>query len=229
MSSFVIRRTFISSPSIRNPSSTFFKFSVYEKSGLLKNCAKNFLPISSNYIPKSALMSNMRRTISQNLNISGKKLLVGSSFGLSAAAAMMYNKPVYAMDDNFAEVSGASGYLKDDLHTFWSLARKFELPIVFLVMVMLGWKHPITLVINIALLLLCTKPSSSSIYLFIEELRKREMRQNPSPYRAKFLYVKNVEVEDYKVLCYARVNLRDAELDVIGILGGWWVVRSLSV
>ncbi|XP_020589576.1 uncharacterized protein LOC110030922 isoform X4 [Phalaenopsis equestris] len=41
-----------------------------------------------------------------------------------------------------------------------------------------------------------------------------------------FLYVKKVEVEDYKILCMARVELRDMKLDVIGILGGWWVFQT---
>jgi len=42
----------------------------------------------------------------------------------------------------------------------------------------------------------------------------------------QFLYVKNVKVKDYKVLCLAKVELRDVDLDVIGILGGWWVFQT---
>lgn len=42
----------------------------------------------------------------------------------------------------------------------------------------------------------------------------------------QLLYVKNVKVEDYKILCLAKVVLRDVRLDVIGILGGWWVFQT---
>ncbi|ONK81223.1 uncharacterized protein A4U43_C01F26690 [Asparagus officinalis] len=167
----------------------------------------------------------------QNQNLSGRKILSGSFFGLSAVAGVMYNQPVlaYSMDDNYADVEGPSGFLKDDIHTFWSLARKFELPIVLLVTVFLGWRHPITLAVNIALLLFCTKPNPLSIYMFVEQLRRKDMHQDPSPLKTKFLYVKNVKVEDYKILCLAKVELRDVKLDVIGILGGWWVFQASRI
>ena len=76
-----------------------------------------------------------------------------------------------AIADHYTDLGGPSGFLKDDLNTFWSLARKFELPILLLAMVLLGWRHPITLAINIALFLLCTKPSPLSIYMFIEQVQ----------------------------------------------------------
>lgn len=128
----------------------------------------------------------------------GRKMLAGSFLGLSVVAGVMYNQPIvtYAMDgnvailtkymdrpcslvsltdvaiaDHYVDDEGPSGFLKDDLHTLWSLTRKFELPIVLLVTVVLGWRHPITLAINIALLLLCTKPNPLTIYMFIEQVQ----------------------------------------------------------
>lgn len=198
------------------------------KSGLVKSWPRHFEFVSPAYSSKFELISNTQRKIWQNLNFTGRKIFAGSFLGLSAATALMCGQPVvaHAMDDHYGDLGGPTGYLKDDLNTFWSLTRKFELPILLLVTVWLGWRHPITLVINIALLLLCTKPSPLSIYMFIEQLRERDMRKDPSPFKAKFLYVKNVKVDDYKVLCLAKVELRDVKLDVIGILGGWWVFQT---
>ncbi|KAI0529537.1 hypothetical protein KFK09_002089 [Dendrobium nobile] len=158
----------------------------------------------------------------------GQKLFVGSFLGLSVATGLIYQQinDIYAMDDNYAGMEEPSGFLKDDLHAFWSLARKFQLPVVLLVTVLLGWRHPFALAINVALLLFCTRPNPFSIYMFVEQLRQREMHRDPSLQKTKFLYVKKVEVEDYKILCMARVELRDLKMNVIGILGGWWVFQT---
>lgn len=37
---------------------------------------------------------------------------------------------------------------------------------------------------------------------------------------------KNIKVEDYKILCFATVELRNTKLSMLGILGGWWVVHA---
>lgn len=39
------------------------------------------------------------------------------------------------------------------------------------------------------------------------------------------LYAKQVEVEDYKFLCVARVELQDQKFTLIGIMGNWWVLQ----
>ncbi|KAL1148283.1 hypothetical protein V6Z11_A10G115100 [Gossypium hirsutum] len=57
---------------------------------------------------------------------------------------------------------------------------------------------------------LCTKPSPSSIYLFIE----------------KALHASKVEVQDYKLFCLAIVEIGDEKIRLIGILGGWWSLPS---
>ncbi|KAH0434977.1 hypothetical protein IEQ34_026712 [Dendrobium chrysotoxum] len=171
----------------------------------------------------------------------GQKLFVGSFLSFSVATGLIYQQinDIYALDDgqlliscwftsvdNYADMEEPSGFLKDDLHAFWSLARKFQLPVVLLVTVLLGWRHPFALAINVALLLFCTRPNPFSIYMFVEQLRQREMHRDPSLQKIKFFYVKKVEVEDYKILCMARVELRDLKMDVIGILGGWWVFQT---
>ncbi|KAG4179359.1 hypothetical protein ERO13_A10G102700v2 [Gossypium hirsutum] len=63
---------------------------------------------------------------------------------------------------------------------------------------------------RILLFLLSTKPSPSSIYLFIE----------------KALHASKVEVQDYKLFCLAIVEIGDEKIRLIGILGGWWSLPS---
>lgn len=43
------------------------------------------------------------------------------------------------------------------------------------------------------------------------------------------LYAKKVEVEDYKVLCIAKVEIGDQKYTLIGLLGGWWVFELTSL
>nr|KJB70902.1 hypothetical protein B456_011G095100 [Gossypium raimondii] len=73
---------------------------------------------------------------------------------------------------------------------------------------------------------LCTKPSPSSIYLFVEKLCHGYMRQKPHFYKYKALHASKVEVQDYKLLCLAIVEIGDEKIRLIGILGGWWSLPS---
>lgn len=41
------------------------------------------------------------------------------------------------------------------------------------------------------------------------------------------LYAKKVEVQDYKLLCIARVELKNEKFTLVGILGGWWTLPRL--
>ncbi|OAY69263.1 hypothetical protein ACMD2_12618 [Ananas comosus] len=177
-----------------NPSTTLFLSGNPRRSSELK-VLRNYVSLASPvYAQRFRSVFSMQKMIGRSLHLSGS-----------------------------ADYAEPSGYLKDDLNTFWALTRKFQLPVVLLVMVFLGWRRPVTLVVNIILLLFCTRPSPFSIYMFIEQLRQREMRRDPSFHKTKFLYARNVEVEDYKLLCIGEVELRDKKLHVIGILGGWWI------
>ncbi|KAG4179360.1 hypothetical protein ERO13_A10G102700v2 [Gossypium hirsutum] len=79
---------------------------------------------------------------------------------------------------------------------------------------------------RILLFLLSTKPSPSSIYLFIEKLCYGYMRQKPHFYKCKALHASKVEVQDYKLFCLAIVEIGDEKIRLIGILGGWWSLPS---
>ncbi|KAJ4972738.1 hypothetical protein NE237_005912 [Protea cynaroides] len=35
-----------------------------------------------------------------------------------------------------------------------------------------------------------------------------------------------MHVEDYKLFCLARIEIRDQKITLIGILGSWWVIQS---
>ncbi|KAG0498392.1 hypothetical protein HPP92_002679 [Vanilla planifolia] len=170
----------------------------------------------------------LQRKISQGLNLSGKKVLLGHFLGFPISSWLIAQQAtvIYAVDNYYEGMEETSGVLKDDLHSLWSLARKFQLPAVLFVTVLLGWRHPFVLFINVALLLFCTRPSPLSIYVFIEQLRQSDMRRDPSLRKTKFLYVKNVEIEDYRMFCLAKVELRDVKINVIGILGGWWIIHT---
>lgn len=42
------------------------------------------------------------------------------------------------------------------------------------------------------------------------------------------LVARKVEVEDYKVLCVAKVEMKHQDFTVVGVLGGWWKWPPLS-
>lgn len=41
------------------------------------------------------------------------------------------------------------------------------------------------------------------------------------------LYAKKVEVQDYKLLCLAKVELKEETISLVGILGGWWNLPTI--
>ncbi|XP_042456942.1 uncharacterized protein LOC122041364 isoform X1 [Zingiber officinale] len=159
----------------------------------------------------------------------GKKSLSSSVFGLAFVSAMINRQAstLHAFDDfidDEVELAAPSGQPKDKLHPFYTIVRKFQLPAVLVMTVLLGWRHPLTLFINVALLLFSSRPNPLSIYMFLEQLHQRDNQNTIWP-RSKYGY-KNIKVEDYKILCYATVELRDTKLSMLGILGGWWVVHA---
>ncbi|PKA63907.1 hypothetical protein AXF42_Ash004917 [Apostasia shenzhenica] len=202
------------------------KSTICERSGLVKIVPKQVCLNSHSY--SLTVGRFLRRKIMQCLNLSGLKILKGSFLGFSGATVLIYHhgSVVYAADDHYSDIEEPSEFLKNDLYTFWSLARKFQLPLVLLITILLGWRHPVTLAVNVALLLFCTKPNPFSIYMFVEQLRQRDMRRDPSIQKMKYLYVRKIEVEDYKIMCVAKVELRKVKINVIGILGGWWIFQS---
>ena len=67
------------------------------------------------------------------------------------------------------------GSLINELGSFWSLVRKLQLPIGLMFLIVSGWQYPLGLVINILLLIYCSRPSRYSIYLFLQEVSQMFM------------------------------------------------------
>jgi hypothetical protein len=160
------------------------------------------------------------------------KFGMASVFGVSVALGSICLGPhmVHAMDgfdilghDHRVGLPSPTDE-EEDPQDVLVMVRKLMLPAFLFVTVLVNWGHPIILVAKIILILFGTKPRPFSVYLFIEQLRQQFIHRQPLLYKIKSLYAKKVEVEDYKVLCLARVELNNREFTLIGILGSWWVL-----
>lgn len=173
-------------------------------------------------------------------SFSGSRLILGSIFGVSALYGLINLSPrvAYAMDgqdilmDDYHVKSWDNPDMEEEARVFWTLARKLWLPVILFVNVLMHRDHPVALVIKVILFLISTKPGPLSVYLSVEELRHQSLLKEPYLYKLKSLYANKfyankVEVKDYKLLCLARVELRDQEFTLVGIMGGWWVLPSL--
>ncbi|KAJ8557162.1 hypothetical protein K7X08_002787 [Anisodus acutangulus] len=79
--------------------------------------------------------------------------------------------------------------------------RKLAVPFLLVIIVLMNWDHPILIATKVTLLLLTTKPSPLSVNVLVEQ---------------------KVEVADYLFLSLAKVELKDQEFTLVGILGRWW-------
>ncbi|CAL5370102.1 unnamed protein product [Camellia sinensis] len=221
-----------SSPSSSSLSRSTIPF--YGRFEPLKTCVKGLEPVLlQNHCRRSSHWKlYVQRCYANNFCNPGRKLVMGSVFGASVVFGSIFLRPrvAYAMDgfdvwgdDHHFDLSNASD-AEEDARNFLALARKLLLPVFLFLTVMMNWNHPIILATKIILILVGTKPSPFSVYLFIEQLRRQFMRQHPFLYKFKSLYAKKVEVDDYTFLCLARVELEDQKFTLIGILGSWWVL-----
>lgn len=204
----------------------------YAKFEPLKTLIKDLEPALRN--PASTFQ---RKLITQRkyFRFSGTKLSIGSIFGVSVVLGSKSAWPhvAYAMDGHDILLDDHRQYLdasdeEEDPKAFWMFARKFWLPVFFFLTVLTNLDHPIALIaIKIVLLLVSTNPSPLSVYAFVDQLCHQSMRQEPLLYKVKSLYAKRVEVQDYKLLCVARVELKEEKFTLVGILGGWWPLPTL--
>ncbi|KAH7658885.1 hypothetical protein IHE45_17G119200 [Dioscorea alata] len=188
----------------------------------LSNIRLNSLEIS----PKSHKILGLPRNLMQSLNLSGigRKVCFRSCVGLSVATGLVCTQTsvAHAMADYHSDSGETTEAMRRETNRFWSLMRKIQLPILLAFVLLYSRGHPIAVAIDFFLLLFCTRPNPLSIYIFIEELRQRDMHADPSFYKTKLLYLKNVQVKDYKILCVAKVELVHKRLFVIGMLGEWF-------
>ncbi|XP_020224901.1 uncharacterized protein LOC109806812 isoform X2 [Cajanus cajan] len=117
---------------------------------------------------------------------------------------------------------------EENVHHWWRLARKFWLPVFFFLTVLTNLDDSITILfIKLTLFLLSTKPNPFSVYVFVDQLCQQFMRQETRFLKVKSLYASKVEVQDYKLLCLADVEVRDQKFTLVGILGSWWTLPHL--
>ncbi|XP_021891992.1 uncharacterized protein LOC110810213 [Carica papaya] len=170
---------------------------------------------------------NLQRYYIHNFCLSGSKNIRRVLFGVSVvSASLCFQKhAAYAMDgddilvgDHDVDLSG------DDSDIFQR--RKFWLPVFLFLVVFLNWGNPIILLQEVTLFLLRRKPTPLSVYFFIEQKCLQTKRQEPYFYKQKSLYAKKVEVQDYMLLCLARVEVGAQKFTLLGILGSWWTLSN---
>ncbi|XP_034207967.1 uncharacterized protein LOC117621530 isoform X2 [Prunus dulcis] len=188
----------------------------------LKALLKGVQPVLRNRASAYYCSLNMQRNSLQKFWFSGGSILrFGSILGVSVFLGSISFLPnaAYAMDD-----------VEEDQHAVWMFVRKIWLPFFFFVTMLANWDDSVTLApfaLKLILFLLSTKPSPFSVYGFVDELCHRLKRGEPHLYN-KSLYASKVEVEDFQLLCLARVEVRDQKYTLVGILGGWWPLPTLD-
>ncbi|XP_031286543.1 uncharacterized protein LOC116145244 isoform X1 [Pistacia vera] len=203
----------------------------YGKFAPLNTWRKNLEPVLRNNISRFQYQLNIQSKYVQSFCTSGSKT-IGCMFGVSVAFGSICFRPhvTYAMDDVLLDdyrVELSDGLNEqEDQFAFWTFVRKFWLPSLFILTVLINWEHPFLLGTKIFLLLISTKPSPLSVYLYVEQFCHQLMRQRPHLFLFKTLYANKVEVQDYMLLCLARVEVIDQKLTLVGILGGWWALPS---
>ncbi|XP_021299165.1 uncharacterized protein LOC110427861 [Herrania umbratica] len=203
------------------------------KFGPLRTWAESMEPTLQNRASKFEHKLNIYRKYVQDFCLSGNRN-ARSIFGVSVVFGVVYcwSRFTYAMDgldilvDDYHIESFDASEGEDDRHKLWMLMKKLWLPVFFIFTILVNWDNPFAVAIRVLLFLLSTKPSPSSIYLFVERLCHGYMHHKPHFYICKSLHANKVEVQDYKLLCIAKVEIGDQKLHLIGILGGWWTLPS---
>ncbi|KAM0033727.1 hypothetical protein Hdeb2414_s0016g00489331 [Helianthus debilis subsp. tardiflorus] len=167
----------------------------------------------------------------------GHDFNMGRLLGVSAVLGSFLLRPRYAhCMDGYASSADhhnmgmlGDSETDDNPHNFMIFAKKLMVPIALLLIVWMNWNHPVVLGIKVILTLLSTKPSPFSVYVFIKQLQQQYRGQHPILHKFKSLYATKVEVDDYTVLCIAKVEILDQKYTLVGILGGWWVFEITSL
>lgn len=121
----------------------------------------------------------------------------------------------------------------EDAAPLYVWLRRLWVPLLMVMTIAMGWHYPLSMSINLLFLLWSTKPTPSSIYLWVEQKRLQAAPRTHGLSRLKTqlsnaTMMTHVEVQDYGLLCVARVSSLSQRMLVIGVLGDWWVVYSCS-
>ncbi|CAN0904209.1 hypothetical protein LINGRAHAP2_LOCUS22962, partial [Linum grandiflorum] len=153
--------------------------------------------------------------------IASASFLIASIGRLPAVAHAVHGEEILVDDRESFDASDRDEFA----HAAWMVIRKLWLPAYFLVTFVWNWHLCISHITKAVLLLLATRPSPLTVYLFVDQLCHQSVRQQPQAFWEKSLYAEKVEVEDYKLICVATVQVRDKKFSLVGILGGWWVLQ----
>ncbi|XP_057856012.2 uncharacterized protein LOC131065518 isoform X2 [Cryptomeria japonica] len=161
----------------------------------------------------------------------GCKLYLGKVLGYSFLTGLLCPPPLYALAEadqrtNFLDQSVRSGMQDEGPPKFLLWARKLLIPMLLVMTVVMGWNYPVSLAINVVFILLSTKPTPSSIYLWVEEWRQQNLLESHGFDWLKLGKPLHVEVQDYKLLCLAQVTSLNQKMLMIGILGEWWILYT---
>lgn len=116
-------------------------------------------------------------------------------------------------------------WLERYMEYLWKLVRRFWLPIFFVATVLTNLDYPFTILfIKLTLFLLSTNPNPFSVYVFVDQLCRQSICKDTKFFDRKSFYASKVEVQDYKLLCLADVEVRDHKFTLVGILGTWWTL-----
>ncbi|XP_019427592.1 PREDICTED: uncharacterized protein LOC109335835 isoform X3 [Lupinus angustifolius] len=160
-------------------------------------------------------------------------LSVGSILGLSVASTSVIAHSMDAGDAMVDHSYNDSHDISEEeegeiVLNLWKLSTKVWLPLLFFLTIFTNLGDPIPMLfLKITLFLLTTNPNPFSVYVFVDKLCKQCMRQETQFLNAKSLYANKVEVQDYKFLCVADIEVRGQKFTLVGILGTWWTLPHL--
>ncbi|CAM6120494.1 unnamed protein product [Calypogeia fissa] len=108
--------------------------------------------------------------------------------------------------------------------------ERLWVPSLFVLAISLGWHYPLSLLPNLLLLMWSSKPSASSIYSWVEQVRQEEALHATGLDRmkAQAAGVMHVEVHDGVLFSLARVTSLTKISTLLGFLGDWWLLYSSS-
>ncbi|XVE67887.1 hypothetical protein DITRI_Ditri09bG0023900 [Diplodiscus trichospermus] len=149
------------------------------KIGPLRRWAESVEPKIQNRVSKFEYMQNIQGKYVRDFCLSGSRN-TRSIFGVSVVFGAVYYWPrfTYAMDgldiyvDDYHMESFDASEGEDDRYKLWMLMKKLWLPVFLIFIVLVNWDNPLAVATRVLFFLLGTKPSPSSIYIFVERVRK---------------------------------------------------------
>lgn len=178
---------------------------------------------------------NLASNYLRNFRYSGIGCILGASVATASTIAYATNAEDALVDDHHRSDSLNLDYplttllvkiwLERYVEYLWKLVRRFWLPLLFVATVLTSLDYPFTILfIKLTLFLLSTNPNPFSVYVFVDQLCKQSISKDTKFFDRKSFYASKVEVQDYKLLCLADVEVRDHKFTLVGILGTWWTL-----